>query len=193
MTVRGVRRPYTDGLVLDCSNSSALAMEILQSCSKPSIWRITWSLSWWRHQMETFSALLAICAGNPPVTGEFSAQRPVTLSFDVFCDLRLNKRLSKQWWGWWFETPSRPLWRHCNVFAVQCFFRLSRLELAWKSVIFLEVTGTSWILFRSCFWEPWIWTHCSGLRGIKFTSKLRLIDQKFRIDLWYYIDLMKHG
>ena len=31
-----------------------------------------------------------------------------------FFDLRLNKRLSKQWWGWWFETPSRPLWRHCN-------------------------------------------------------------------------------
>ena len=26
----------------------------------------------------------------------------------------LNKRLSKQWWGWWFETPSRPLWCHYN-------------------------------------------------------------------------------
>ena len=46
--------------------------------------------------METFSALLAICAGNSPVTGEFPAQRPVTLSFDVFFDLRPNKRLSKQ-------------------------------------------------------------------------------------------------
>ena len=42
--------------------------------------------------METFSALLAICAGNSPVPGEFSAQRPVTRSFDVFFDLRLNKR-----------------------------------------------------------------------------------------------------
>ena len=71
--------------------------------------------SWWRHQMETFSALLAICAGNSPVPGEFPAQRPVTRSFDVFFDLRLNKRLSKQSWDWWFETPSRPLWRHCNV------------------------------------------------------------------------------
>ena len=70
--------------------------------------------TWWRHQMETFSALLAICAGNSPVTGEFPAQRPVTWSFDVFFDLRLNKRLSKQSWGWWFETPSRSLWRHCN-------------------------------------------------------------------------------
>ena len=61
-------------------------------------------LSWWRHQMETFSALLAICAGNSPVNGEFRAQRPVTQSFDVFFDLRMNKRLSKQSWGWWFET-----------------------------------------------------------------------------------------
>ena len=71
-------------------------------------------VAWWRHQMETFSALLAICAGNSPVSDEFPAQRPVTRSFDVFSDLRLNKRLSKQSWGWWFETLSRPLWRHCN-------------------------------------------------------------------------------
>ena len=71
--------------------------------------------SWWRHQMETFSALLAICAGNSPVTGEFPAQRPVTRGLDVFFDLCLNKRLSKQCWGWWFETPSNPLWRHSNV------------------------------------------------------------------------------
>ena len=73
-----------------------------------------WS-SWWRHQMETFSALLALCTGNSPVTGEFPEQRPVTWSFDVFFDLRLNKLLSKQSSGWWFETPSRSLWRHCNV------------------------------------------------------------------------------
>ena len=74
-------------------------------------------VSWWRHQMETFSALLATCVGNSPVPGEFLAQRPVTRSFDVFFDLRLNKRLSKQWRGWWFETPSPPLWRHRNVLS----------------------------------------------------------------------------
>ena len=45
---------------------------------------------------------------------EFPAQRPVTRSFHVFFDLRLNKQLSKQSWGWWFETQSRPLWLHCN-------------------------------------------------------------------------------
>ena len=72
-------------------------------------------ISWWRHQMETSSALLAICAGNSPVPGEFPTQRPVTRSFDVFFGRRLNKRLSKQSWGWWFETLSRPLWRHRNV------------------------------------------------------------------------------
>ena len=65
-------------------------------------------------KLKTFAALLSICAGNSPVPGEFPAQRPVTRSFDVFFDLPLNKRLSKQSWGWWFETLSRPLWRHCN-------------------------------------------------------------------------------
>ena len=73
--------------------------------------------SWWRHQMETFSALLAICAGNSPVPCEFSTQRPVTRSFDVYFDLRPNKRLSKQSWGWWFETLSCSLWRHRNDMA----------------------------------------------------------------------------
>ena len=71
--------------------------------------------------METFSASLVLCAGNSPVTGEFPAQRPVTRSFDVFFDLRLNKRLSKQSWGWWFETPSRSLWRHCNVYKIAAY------------------------------------------------------------------------
>ena len=70
--------------------------------------------TWWRHQMETFSASLAICAGNSPVPGELPAQRPATRSFDVFFDIRPNKRLSKQSWGWWFETLLRSLWRHRN-------------------------------------------------------------------------------
>ena len=74
--------------------------------------------SWWRHQMETFSALLAICAGTSPGPGEFPAQRPETRSFDVFFDLRLNKRLSKQSWGWWFKTLSHPIWRLRNVVMI---------------------------------------------------------------------------
>ena len=65
--------------------------------------------------MEAFSALLTLCVGNSPVTGEFPAQKPVTRSFDVFFDLHLNKPLAKQSWGWWFEKPPGSLWRHCNV------------------------------------------------------------------------------
>ena len=56
-----------------------------------------------------------VTAGKSPVTGEFPSHRPVTRSFHVFFDLRLNKRLSKQSRRRWFETPSRSLWRHCNV------------------------------------------------------------------------------
>ena len=76
--------------------------------------------TWWRHQMETFSVLLAMCAVNSPITAEFPAQRPVTRSFDVLFDLHLNKRLSKQSWGWWLETLSRPLWRHSNEPRQNC-------------------------------------------------------------------------
>ena len=74
--------------------------------------------AWWRHQRETFSASLALCVGNSPITGEFPAQRPVTRSFDVFSDLRLIQQLSQQSRRWWFETPSRPLWRHCNGIVI---------------------------------------------------------------------------
>ena len=66
--------------------------------------------------METFSALLALCAGNSPVTVEFLAQRPVTPSFHVFFDLHLNKRLSKQSRCRWFQTQSR----HCNESCISC-------------------------------------------------------------------------
>ena len=99
------------------------------------------STSWWCHHMETFAALLAICAGNSPVPGEFPAQRPVTQSFDVFFDLRLNKRLSKQSWGWWFETLSRPLWRHSNVINTS-------LADSWLTV-FTRLTKNHSTLWRS--------------------------------------------
>ena len=58
------------------------------------------------------SRVTRLCEGNSPVTGEFPSQRPVTLSFDVFFDVRLNKRLSKQPRYRWFEMPWRSLWRH---------------------------------------------------------------------------------
>ena len=80
--------------------------------------------------------------GNSPVTGEFPAQRPVTQSFGVFFDLRLNKRLSKQSWGWQFETPSRPLWRHCNEMCEISMWNNALLELNFYLVMKI-------VLFRS--------------------------------------------
>ena len=65
-------------------------------CPDFNKWKWQWiniTFARWRHQMETSSALLALCAGNSPVTGEFPSQRPVTRSCHVFFDLRLNKRL----------------------------------------------------------------------------------------------------
>ena len=55
--------------------------------------------------------------GNSPVTGEVPSQRPVTRSFDVSLICALNTRLSKQSWGWSFETPSRSLWSYFNVLS----------------------------------------------------------------------------
>ena len=94
--------------------------------------------TWWRHQMETFSALLAICAGNSPVTGEFPPQRPVTRSFGIFSDLHLNKWLSKQSWDWWFETLLCPLWRHCNEKLVS---KNASKEHGWTLILAIIVSA----------------------------------------------------
>ena len=114
---------------------------------------------WWRHQMETFSALLAICAGNSPVPGEFHTQRPVTRSFDVYFDLRPNKRLSKQLWGWWFETPSWSLWRHCNVPSELWvgdggFSKAVATLTMWAGhfYLFMATTGDVWIMPSFGIW-----------------------------------------
>ena len=83
------------------------------------------------HSMMTSSngnifALQAILCGEFTGHRWIPAQRPVTRGFDVFFDLRLNKRLRKQSWCWWFETLSRPLWRYCNArtqFSIALFAR----------------------------------------------------------------------
>ena len=93
------------GQSCDCSNASEVTQE--EACKLTT--------SWWRHQMETFSAFPAFCAGISPVTGEFPTKRAVTRSFEAFFDLRLIRQLSKQWRHRWFETPSHWSWRRCNV------------------------------------------------------------------------------
>ena len=69
---------------------------------------------WWRHQMGTFSTLLAFARGihRSPVNSPHKGQWRGASMFSLIC--ALNKQLSKQYWGWWFEMPLRPLWRRCN-------------------------------------------------------------------------------
>ena len=104
-------------------------------------------IGWWRHQMETFSALLALCAGNSPVAREFPSQRPVTRSFDVYFDLHLNKRLSKQSIRRLFDKPSYLLWRQCN--GISCTTRRS-FHRIW--VVSKKLLGK-----RSPVWVQDVW------------------------------------
>ena len=131
-------------------------------------------LAWWRHQMETFSALLAICAGNSPVTGEFPTQRPVTRSFDVYFDLRPNERLSKQSWGWWFETLSRSLWRHFNV---------------WPNVYFKAIVPciiTCYIVPRNTE-SPKLSVPCYWGKSLQLIWKLWPIDEIYRCLIFKWV------
>ena len=137
--------------------------------------------SWWRHQMETFSALLALCSGNSPVTGEFPSQRPVTRSYEVFFDLRLSRRLSKQWWGWWFETPSYPLWRHCNGLRVLCrWTRRIKLHLHGQ----MEVTDTlSPVQSLAVSLFPRYWPFVRGIHRL-LMEPLTKVQKR---GLWYFL------
>ena len=109
------------------------------------------SMIWWRHQMETSSASLALCAGNSPVTGEFPTQRPVTRSFDVSF---WNKRLSKQSWDWWFETPQCSLWRHCDGVK-----SVDRLMFCVYSISHKICTGVLGLCFVVFIWTQYLYIH----------------------------------
>ena len=107
---------------------------------------------WWRHQIETFSALLDLCEGNSPITGEFPSRRPVTRSFDVFFHLCLNKRKCKQSWSWWFETPSRSLWRHCTA-KNSSFFRQDVFVTTFSANTTVSHHFRGVQHRRSCYWN----------------------------------------
>ena len=91
-----------------------------------------------------------LCAGNSPGTGEFSAQRLVTRGFDVFFDLHPNKRLSKQSWDWWFETPSRPLWRLSNNVPCVICIQASYFQI-WPIKIEIQIAG---LIQKMLSWQP---------------------------------------
>ena len=132
-------------------------------------------MAWWRHQMETFSALLAFCEWNP-ITGHrwITLTKPVKRTFDVFFDVHLNNWLSKQSRRRWFETPLRSLWRHCNG-AQRIDYRLpllaADLDESLRGAIFTlpvqrehywspvypscTLYHVSWIKLW-CFYELWL-------------------------------------
>ena len=86
-----------------------------------------------------FSALLTLCERNSPVTSEFPSQRPVTQSFDVFFDLRLNNCLSKQGRRRWFETPSRPLWRHYKAIIIRKSLSQLATSSHWRELMEIKI------------------------------------------------------
>ena len=134
--------------------------------------------------MKTFSALLAICAGNSPVTGAFPAQKSVTRNFDVFFDLRLNKWLSKQSWGWWFETPSRPLWRHCDALSVVFWHNLAQNIISYQMEIDTLYAGLGYARTKVQWSAKWrlfrldLNVLISGIGGI---SKAPIIRSKSKL------------
>ena len=105
-----IEKPLPHGAVVRACAGGPVVVKIEAS----PIETLTWKHIDVRHQRETFPALLVHCEGNPPVTGGLPQQRPVTQSFDVFFNLRLNKWLNKQSRRRWIESPLCLLWRHCN-------------------------------------------------------------------------------
>ena len=150
---------------------SILAATYCQINNIPSGWYQA-DCPWWRHQMETFSALLAIGAGNSPVPGEFPTQRPVTRSIDVYFDLRPNKRLSKQSRGWWFETPSRPFWRHRNAMVHQ--------QILVENMLYIYMPNVLWSRYHLIAWNG----------SLAFARKMVILYPLPYIKKFY---IMKHG
>ena len=91
--------------------------------------------SWWRHQMKTFSALLALCAGNSPNIGEFPSQRPVTQNFDVFFRCARTN-------GWVNSRDAGDLRRHRTHYDVTVMLRkFSCRKCTWKCLQCIELNA----------------------------------------------------
>ena len=98
----------------------------------------------------------------------------MTRSFDVFFDLRLNKRLSKQSWGWWLETLSRPLWRHRNALII---WRSTKVIIPYSADDAHMYCHSIKCLSNdhSSFWKMWLrqWSVKIGLTGLTSGKVLR--------------------
>ena len=123
-------------------------------------------MSWWTSFMDMKVSLngnmfRVIGPLRVNFTGDFPKQRPVARSIDVFFDLRLNKRLSKQSRRRWFETSSRSLWRHRNEGPLMCPHRITSsnpgsIAGVWASVARLR--------------------YCSRAQSSKWSFVIRIIN-----------------
>ena len=114
--------------------------------------------------------------------GEFPTQRIVTWSYDVFFDLRLNKRLSKQSWGRWFETLSHPLWRHRNgIYIIFCKWIL----VLPVSTILFTMTGKTQRNFLLEKFLPLEKTYLSSLLLLGNISDTFYINHSFGVCVYY--------
>ena len=134
--------------------------------------------------MGTFTALLTPCEGNPPVTGWFPLQRPVMRSFEIFFDLRLNKRLSKQSRRWWYVTPSRSVWRHCHdTYEIE-------IE-TWRAIVkdvtfYLLFNETNVKLGHSPSDSTTEMRYCSDIRGDWMTWRVITLNYTVWIQIGQY-------
>ena len=121
--------------------------------------------TWWRHQMETFSTLLTLCEGSPPVTGGLPSQRPTTRSFGVFFYLCLNKRLSK-------TIKTLVIWD-----AIVLIMTLQQCYLLF--IWFLQRCSAQW-WFRLSYWGLClvIWFHRRNLAKFRGTSTVSTIPHE---------------
>ena len=121
--------------------------------------KCTSALTWWRHQMETFSSLLALCAGNSPVPGEFPSQRPVTRSFDGF--------FICIWTNVWVNNRDPgDLGRHRAYYDVT----VTKLALILNATEIYKPSLGWFIFLRKHEYSTWISYHDSAL---KFHSLLK--------------------
>ena len=151
LRLRILTKQHVDGFVQERRNSIANALDLRLSRTYPSMFQylpkhiLLNRFSWWRHQMETFSALLALCAGTSPVTSEFPAQSPVTRIYEVSFDIRLNKCLKNNREAGDLRRH-RLLWRHrilkdnpgaCEIILNSMCWLITRINLATRNCGFL--------------------------------------------------------
>ena len=115
------------------------------SCPNNNLLLLTWT--WWRHQMETFSASLALCAGKSPVIGEFPSQRPVAQNFGVFFEL---------WNGWANNRDAGDLRRHC-VTVMPTLLSVTAPEVTSAVASGDEIDIMTALGVQLLSWNRWKW------------------------------------